>query len=897
MGKRIIQINATGTAEDLKKSGTYLGTDNSSDGSKKIPVTLFAPKSTTDNLSASIAPLFSESKSYAVGDPVMDTDGKLYRCTVAHAAGAWNSDHFVLDTATKRTKNLTDNKYTGYVELDDADGTGKFDIEILFNNFASRFIPNDTITVRDACYLYNGMLVQAKEGGYQGAFTHSKFNEVPITTVLEQLRSEGMLSDESIKENLQAVTVAISKMIGSPASIEVKYTTNSVPETDGTFYEDTSAVQHWYGSDYVEIPEGVVKIAYRGINFNQQGENITPIAFYDSSKVFISCASTSSGFMPKSGEISVPANAKYFVQSLYYYPGDNKNSKNYTYYFFSHEYDLGAIKSDVESNTEDCYDFNSRWNGGFEKPVGLAGTTAASNTSYIWFQYAKPIHVTRIKFKAVEGTINFYKCYYEEGVASSFTYSLITSVVSSSSEAGLIKEVSVDVNLGKNEYIGVNGAFRFKDSSDYFDRNVNLSTGVVSTKAGQYLDFAAEYADSYAKRIENLEEEIGNFEVPSEKRKFGEVTLYQHSFAASSEDFVGTQTITNNCLVVSSGESVDAVRVRLNKKYAVADRTIKYCCKFGSTGKARFESVLENGTSINSVVWVNASTKEVSIDGVPWTCSILNTTDFFVVEISKFYLDLTIKITDMYTGATAEKTIYGSGKGGVGAGAVYTDEYVSVAMQHCYYAVSASDGGSLTISKMVVTCAKCNLLIYGDSITEGEAYWPRALFENHWVQKIIAHANGNAMSSGRSGGGISAITAVMPNEIPFIKPKYVMVTIGTNGGGSVTDYTNIVQYIKSQGCIPILNHIPCYDNNGDTTGFRTINERIDSVRTSENIVGADFDKSTSTDHTGQNVDIDKMWYEQYPDSTYYHHPNVEGCASMFMQLLMDVPQVFDTTLE
>lgn len=145
MGKKIHQIPNTANVADLNDS-TYIAVDSSTTGTKKLPANLLATKSVQDNLSGSIAPLFSESKSYAVGDPVMDTDGKLYRCTVAHSAGAWNSDHFTLDTATHRIKNLTDNKYTGYVELDDADGTGKFPIDNLIGSIAPIFDSTRTST-------------------------------------------------------------------------------------------------------------------------------------------------------------------------------------------------------------------------------------------------------------------------------------------------------------------------------------------------------------------------------------------------------------------------------------------------------------------------------------------------------------------------------------------------------------------------------------------------------------------------------------------------------------------------------------------------------------------------------------------------------------------------------
>lgn len=248
MGKKIHQIPTTGTVADLNNS-TYIAVDSSANGTKKLPANLLATKSVQDNLSGSIAPLFSESKSYAVGDPVMDTDGKLYRCTVAHSAGAWNSDHFVLDTATKRTKNLTDNKYTGYVELDDADGTGKFPIEYIFANFAPNFIPsteqNPTTTVARLPYMYNGLLYVAKEDGYQGPWDSTKFYQVDIAGVSQS--KSGALSDSflykfcyfnAFDKDADDVTLGASLVNGGvPAYISASYnTTGFIPVAGGQAY-------------------------------------------------------------------------------------------------------------------------------------------------------------------------------------------------------------------------------------------------------------------------------------------------------------------------------------------------------------------------------------------------------------------------------------------------------------------------------------------------------------------------------------------------------------------------------------------------------------------------------------------------------------------------------------
>jgi hypothetical protein len=67
-------------------------------GDSATPVSGGTTKFTTGgayNLLTSLAPIFSTSISYAVGDMVTYS-GRLYTCTTAHSAGAWNASHFTV---------------------------------------------------------------------------------------------------------------------------------------------------------------------------------------------------------------------------------------------------------------------------------------------------------------------------------------------------------------------------------------------------------------------------------------------------------------------------------------------------------------------------------------------------------------------------------------------------------------------------------------------------------------------------------------------------------------------------------------------------------------------------------------------------------------------------------
>ena len=57
----------------------------------------------TDQILLSLAPSFSTATSYAVGDFVM-YDSRLYICTTAHSAGAWNASHFTANSLSSLVK-------------------------------------------------------------------------------------------------------------------------------------------------------------------------------------------------------------------------------------------------------------------------------------------------------------------------------------------------------------------------------------------------------------------------------------------------------------------------------------------------------------------------------------------------------------------------------------------------------------------------------------------------------------------------------------------------------------------------------------------------------------------------------------------------------------------------
>lgn len=83
----------------------------------------------------------------------------------------------------KRIKDLSRAETEGYLAVDNAtNGTGKMNTSVIFNNFAPKFVPNETQAVAKKLYRYQGVLYVAKEN-YFGEWDATKFQEVNLDQV------------------------------------------------------------------------------------------------------------------------------------------------------------------------------------------------------------------------------------------------------------------------------------------------------------------------------------------------------------------------------------------------------------------------------------------------------------------------------------------------------------------------------------------------------------------------------------------------------------------------------------------------------------------------------------------------------------------------------------------
>lgn len=347
----------------------------------------------------------------------------------------------------------------------------------------------------------------------------------------------------------------------------------------------------------------------------------------------------------------------------------------------------------------------------------------------------------------------------------------------------------------------------------------------------------------------------------------------------------GVAQYSNEGLNVTGKNNV----ARLNKFYAIAERKVQYRVIFSADAKAIFRS---SEGDFNA--YVDMQNKTISIATNPVQekeVSFLKANREYLIEIYHVYQQARLRIVDAQTGEAAEVMAVNDGQGGVGKGMLQPG--FGVGMQWDYYCFGLTSGASMLVKKITVYALKkkVKLLMYGDSITQPEAYFPTKDFPMAWTQQIINKMDGDAMSSGRGGARIDMLLDYIKNELPFIETKYVMVTIGTNGGNTEDKLTQLVDYIKSQGAIPILNNIPSNESGTQVTE----NLIIDQVRRKSGLKGCRFDLATSLLGDGKEVDKSTMYWEDYTGSygwQIYHHPNEKGGKKMFDQSRIDVPEIY-----
>ena len=245
--------------------------------------------------------------------------------------------------------------------------------------------------------------------------------------------------------------------------------------------------------------------------------------------------------------------------------------------------------------------------------------------------------------------------------------------------------------------------------------------------------------------------------------------------------------------------------------------------------------------------------------------SVVNSTDLrYYIEIGRRRRQVYAAITNYRTGTRVEATIVESGSNIIYPCGWLYDEPTAAQ-------VSGAQAYLRNIRCYIPTEPK--IVFLGDSITEGYG----TTSDECWAT-LCCDYFGNSINMGRSGARIPTHTQKQVDELlPFVKPKYVVVTIGTNDGTNATlaQYQTLIKSIENLNAIPIINYIYRKTSKSDT-------DYVNGLIAQLNILGARFDYATSVDN-----DLSKAQDLSLFLSSDKLHLNVTGNKKVFERFIAD----------
>ncbi len=181
--------------------------------------------------------------------------------------------------------------------------------------------------------------------------------------------------------------------------------------------------------------------------------------------------------------------------------------------------------------------------------------------------------------------------------------------------------------------------------------------------------------------------------------------------------------------------------------------------------------------------------------------------------------------------------------------------------------------GSPYLQNLYASCLRnAKVFIVGDSITAGA----HTTWETTW-SAMAADYFGNSLTGGRGSGQIFCCINQLRTLLPVVRPKAVVVTIGTNYTTGISNdgykalFRVIINLITNYGGIPVINNVPACD--ARQSNLAKINGVVNSLKQ----IGCRFDLATS---------LNNVWADGQ-DTQYYYtddvHLNVAG-----NQLLFDI---------
>ena len=367
--------------------------------------------------------------------------------------------------------------------------------------------------------------------------------------------------------------------------------------------------------------------------------------------------------------------------------------------------------------------------------------------------------------------------------------------------------------------------------------------------------------------VDDLVKTQQNLEIAKSQQN---VELYKTDFDDVSEwrnTAIGSQT-QNGFEVNGSGNMV------LNRSYSIENRVSTFKVHFASNSNIGFGYIAKGGYAPGGTLFtIDVPNKKINLheywgdtSQIPTIRKSVNfepdISHDFVVRMVKEQRTNRIEVYDYLTGeVTSVETTSTAVLNDI------TNEFAGGRQNGCPSIVGIA-GTCLIKSFEIVAPAVSNpVIIYGDSITEGDRVELGTRYGDIMKQK-----NSNVMISGMSGTQIDSVIDRIKSE-KALHPSLIIVTIGTNGGNSPENISALVKEVSDMNCQLILNHIPAKPDGSHIS----VNDMIE-----QNWNGRSFrfDIATSNNNDPQQGRNISLFADQF-------HPNSDGHAGMAKRIYLD----------
>ena len=343
----------------------------------------------------------------------------------------------------------------------------------------------------------------------------------------------------------------------------------------------------------------------------------------------------------------------------------------------------------------------------------------------------------------------------------------------------------------------------------------------------------------------------------------------------------------SNGKLVSTSSSI-AHRLESNKATALDKK--ETLCKFTIKADTYFAVGWEvpSGSwgGCSSVISVDAANNKINIHEAWWSQdslpAIRNSIDYTFVSGRDYILKIIkdehlnkASVIDCLTGL--ESDLVETTQTAIDA----TDNEFAGGRQLGYISVIHISGISPEISWLKVTTPKANplMIVYGDSVVQGARLYNNESSKS-WVDLLRDELGEDEVyASAIDGATIDHMLPIMNYEIPILKPKIVMVSLGTNQAQSVTqeDFQKIKALIELYDCIPIINIPP-------------LNPYVESILRPY-ILQLDTNTALLDVATALNNNVaDGKNWSLYADE---FHPNEQGHLAMFKRFFIDTNFIYN----